>query len=107
MKMKVAEALNSPYLFNKPNEHGMSYSTYKKYFYEVMVELGISTEHRPHDPRKTFVTMAKKWEVDEYAIKRIIGHTIGDITERIYTQRDIEWLKSEMNKIQEGDGAPV
>lgn len=107
MKMKVAEALESPYLFNKPNEHGMSYTTYKKYFYDVMVELVLNTEHRPHDPRKTFVTMAKKWEVDEYAIKRIIGHAIGDITERIYTQRDIEWLKSEMNKIQEGNGVPV
>ena len=99
-KMKVAKALNSPYLFNKPNEHGMSYSTYKKYFYEAMVELKISTEHRPHDPRKTFVTMAKKYKVDEYAIKRIIGHAIGDLTERVYTQRDIEWLKIEMAKIK-------
>lgn len=99
-KMKVAKALGSPYLFNKPNEHGMSYSTYKKYFYNAMIDLEISTEHRPHDPRKTFVTMAKKYEVDEYAIKRIIGHTIEDLTERVYTQRDLEWLKSEMAKMK-------
>lgn len=107
MKIKVAKALDSPYLFNQPMSHGMSYTTYKKYFYNVMVELNITTDHRPHDPRKTFVTMAKKWDVDEYAIKRIIGHAIGDITERIYTQRDIEWLKSEMAKIKEGTGIPM
>lgn len=57
-------------------------------------------EHVPHDPRLTFVTMAKKYYVDEYAIKRIVGHKITDITERVYTKRDVEWLKSEIEKIK-------
>ena len=56
--------------------------------------------HRPHDGRKHFVTMAKKYNVDEYAIKYIVGHAISDLTERVYTQRDIEWLKEEMKKIK-------
>ena len=43
--------------------------------------------------------MAKKRGVDEYAIKYIVGHTISDITERVYTDRNIEWLKSEIQKI--------
>lgn len=49
--------------------------------------------------RKTFVTLAKKYNLDEYAIKRIVGHTITDITEEVYTDRDFEWLKEEMQKI--------
>lgn len=44
--------------------------------------------------------MAKKAEVDQYAIKYIVGHKIDDITERVYTQREPEWLKSEIEKIK-------
>lgn len=47
-----------------------------------------------------FVTMAKKYQVDEYAIKYIVGHAITDITEKVYTERDVEWLKEEMKKIK-------
>ena len=65
-----------------------------------MEQLGLNLQHRPHDGRKHFVTMAKKCEVDEYAIKYIVGHNISDITERVYTERDIEWLKTEMEKIK-------
>lgn len=55
--------------------------------------------HSPHDGRKHFITMAKKYKVDEYAIKRIVGHSIADLTESTYTERDLEWLKEEISKI--------
>ena len=44
--------------------------------------------------------MAKRANVDEYAIKRIIGHQIVDLTERVYTDRSIDWLRSEIEKIR-------
>lgn len=47
-----------------------------------------------------FVTMAKKYGIDEYAIKYIVGHSITDITEKVYTQREINWLKEEIEKIK-------
>ena len=43
---------------------------------------------------------AKKYGVDEYAIKYIVGHKISDITEKVYTQREIQWLKDEIEKIK-------
>ena len=43
--------------------------------------------------------MAKKKGLDEFAIKKIVGHAISDITERVYTDRDIEWLRSELSKL--------
>ena len=43
--------------------------------------------------------MAKEAGMDEYAIKKMVGHRINDITERIYTDRDIKWLHSEVAKI--------
>lgn len=59
--------------------------------------------HRPHDGRVQFTTMAKEYNVDEYAIKYILGHQIRDITESIYTKRNIEWLKNEISKIPSGE----
>lgn len=44
--------------------------------------------------------MAKKSKIDEYAIKYIVGHTIDDLTESVYTERDIDWLKEEIEKIK-------
>lgn len=60
----------------------------------------LDTRHRLHDGRKQFVTMCKKYDVNEYAIKRFVGHSIQDITERVYTDRDLDWYKSEMAKIK-------
>jgi hypothetical protein len=44
--------------------------------------------------------MAKKYKVDEYAIKYIIGHRISDLTEKVYTKRETSWLQSEIEKIK-------
>ena len=63
-------------------------------------ELHLNPDHRPHDGRKHFVTMAKKYGVDEYAIKYIVGHVISDITEKVYTQREFSWLQEEIAKIK-------
>ena len=54
-----------------------------------------------HDPRKTFVTMCKDKDVDEYAIKRIVRHKIEDITESVYTERTVDWLLEEVKKIED------
>lgn len=39
--------------------------------------------------------------MDEYILKRIVGHAINDITESTYTHREIEELKEEMLKIKD------
>ena len=63
-------------------------------------EIGLDDRHRLHDGRKHFITLAKKYNVDEYALKRIVGHKITDITESVYTERDDSWLYSEICKIR-------
>ena len=78
----------------------MSYDKYNYRFEKTMEILNINTAHRPHDPRVTFVTMGKKAGVDEYALKEMVGHSIQDITESTYTVRDVEWLRSDLEKIQ-------
>lgn len=98
---KIRELVKRKY---KPdNEYlfeGVNYGRYRYQFVKIVEELGFNPAHRPHDPRVHFVTMAKKYKVDEYVIKRLVGHAVDDVTEDVYTKRDIEWLREEIEKIR-------
>lgn len=112
-RYEKALAANSPYLFFTIRERGfrhqnttkgeitkMRYASYQRQLTEEVIPLlSLNPEHKGHDGRVTFVTMAKNAEMDEYAIKRLIGHHIDDLTERVYTERSIKWLKNEIKKI--------
>lgn len=108
-RYEEALGLGSKYLFNHTwSKDGrnlkskfLTYERYRDLHYLIVKELGLNPEHKAHDGRAHFATVAKKYNVDEYAIKRIIGHKIEDLTERVYTTRDIDWLKSEIEKIKE------
>lgn len=100
-----AISIGSPYLFNdKGQTHSGSWKvTYDKYSYrfeKVVQELNLNPEHRAHDPRNTFVTRAKKAEMDEHALKAMVGHKEEDITESVYTLRDVEWLRKDIEKLK-------
>lgn len=83
------------------NNKKVPYQTFYGRFQAFMVDHKITAHHKPHDGRKHFITLAKKYNVDEYAIKRIVGHSIkSDLTEFVYTERDNNWLYSEICKIQ-------
>lgn len=84
---------------NKSKRVAVPYTTYSHRFSTALARSNINAEHRPHDPRKQFVTMAKRYNMDEYAIKRIAGHKINDVTEAIYTDRSVEWLYQEISKL--------
>ena len=103
--MDFAESIGSEYLFNdKGQTHAgswkMTYDKYANRYKKVIKQLELNPDHRPHDPRKTFITMAKKAEMDEYALKEIVGHSIQDITESTYTVRDVDWLRKDLEKIK-------
>ncbi len=104
-RYQEAQSLNSEYLFNyidpkKPSDLRLTYARYTKCFNTIVMRLSLNPDHRPHDGRKHFVTRAKEATLDEYAIKYIVGHSITDITERVYTQRNTDWLKLEIEKIK-------
>ena len=96
---QLSESLGSEYLCPSLDGTEMTYDKYNKRFHRAMGEIGITERHRPHDPRKTFITLAKAAEVNDYAIKQIVGHAISDLTEKVYTERDPKWLHSEIEKI--------
>lgn len=103
-----AKEVGSDYLFNRIKRAPtgeieympMTYKSLQVAYDKAIRKMGLDENHRPHDGRKKFITMAKKYKLDEYAIKRLAGHSIADLTERVYTERDYEWLKEEMEKIK-------
>ena len=86
------------YLFTR-NGKPILYGYYAKQFGLLMAEYQLSDGHKPHDTRVQFVSSLKSAEVDEYLIKRLVGHSIQDITENIYTKRSIEQLAEAVKKI--------
>ena len=101
-----AVSLGSEYLINctdtatHRSSYKFTYDKYQKRFNKIRDELKLNPQHRAHDGRMQFITMAKKYEVDEYAIKYMVGHSITDVTEKVYTQREFAWLKEEIEKIK-------
>lgn len=99
----LAAASNIAYLFVWRNDEGelkhFVRTSNTKRLSRILNALNLNKEHRFHDGRMTFITNAKNAEVNDYAIKRIVGHSITDLTENVYTIRDIEWLRKEIEKI--------
>lgn len=96
-----AVSIGSEFLFNDENGQQGTHMTYDKYrrrFEKINKKFNMT--HRPHDTRHTFITKAKTANVNDYIIKLVVGHAVEDITEKVYTHRTIEQLKSEISKIK-------
>jgi len=82
------------------NEKGrpMSYDNfYNEKWKKLMEQLHMT--HRPHDTRHTFASRADTAGMNKLCIKRIMGHSSVDITDKIYTHKEIEELYSEILKL--------
>ena len=105
-RYQEAQKLGSEYLINctDTKTHRSSLKlTYDKYRHRVdkiIEQLELNPDHRAHDGRIQFATMAGDAKMNEYAVKRIMGHKIKDITENTYTKRKREWLMEEILKIK-------
>lgn len=93
---------NNEYLFNDIDEfkqiHPLTYDKYRGRFKKVMNFLELDG-YSPHCTRHTFITKAKQYDLNDYAIKVIVGHEIRDLTEKVYTHRNNKWLYEQINLI--------
>lgn len=83
---------NNTYLFNY-NNNKINYETIRLKFKNEY------KNHIFHETRHTFITQCKKCNIDPYAIKLIVGHSINDITLSVYTHTDLKYLEKELNKL--------
>lgn len=65
---------------------------------KAMLSCGLET-HVPHDTRHTAATLMEKYEVPLYHRKLILGHSVQDLTEGVYTHVDPTALVDDINRI--------
>ncbi|MBQ6860219.1 MAG: tyrosine-type recombinase/integrase [Clostridia bacterium] len=90
--------IDGDFLFQKESGHAMNYYEYRNRFNKVMKKLNMN--HFPHDTRHTFITLGKNCNMNEYVLKRIVGHAIQDVTEVVYTHRNQQDFYDEICKIK-------
>jgi integrase len=78
------------FLLNHENKQ-MSYYNYRaEKFSKIMEQLKM--DHLPHDGRHTFASLMDSAGANKLCIKRIMGHSSQDITDKVYTHKDIDEL---------------
>lgn len=97
-RVQRAKADGVDFLFYDDQKVPLNYDRIRTRWRPCMEALGI-TGKTPHAGRVKFVTMAKLYGMDEYILKRIVGHAIKDVTEAVYTRREIDQLHKEIQKI--------
>lgn len=96
----IEKHFNSSNAYLIENNGGpVSYYTFMHtYWNRLKKHLG--TNHTPHCTRHTFITYADKHGLNQIAVKKIVGHTTGDITGDVYTHKNIKLLLDEINKLK-------
>lgn len=86
------------YLLENIKGNKMKYDNYyREKFIPIMEQLNM--KHRPHDCRHTFATLLSNANANSTAIKKMIGHESFITTEKIYTHKDVEELRKNIELI--------
>ena len=76
---------------NHKNEQMAYWNYYGDKWKKIMEQLGME-HHLPHECRHTFASLMDTAGANKICIKRIMGHASKDITDKVYTHKDIAEL---------------
>ena len=82
---------NTEYLISNAKRSQMQYSNYRREKFDNIMEK-LRMEHNPHECRHTFASLMDSAGANKLCIKRIMGHASQDITDKVYTHKDIQEL---------------
>ena len=85
-------------LMVNPNGTVVAYNNFAVRNLQQINEL-LEVKHKMHDTRHTFITWGHRYDLDELCLKRIVGHTAGNIKQDTYTHTSVEELHKELTKI--------
>lgn len=87
---KWYDAGNEYLIYNHENNQMSYWNYYEEKWKKIMEQLEL--DHKPHDTRHTFATYMDRTSANKLCTKRILGHASKDITDKVYTHKDIEEL---------------
>lgn len=90
---------NTTWLITNFKQEQMQYSNYKREKFDNIMEK-LRMEHNPHDTRHTFASLMDSAGANKLCIKRIMGHASQDITDKVYTHKDISELIEAVNLLE-------
>lgn len=91
-------AHQSAHLIVNDTGHTVPYNNYVSRNLKKINET-LSTNHKMHDTRHTFITLGHTYKLDDLCLQKIVGHSPDTITKRVYTHLTLEDLRKEMQKI--------
>lgn len=90
---------NSDYLLCQDNGKRIVYRTFMEYQWgPLMAALG-PIDHKPHDTRRTCISLLTEAEVDKRILDQIVGHKGDSIAEKYYTDISMPVKLAAINKI--------
>jgi integrase len=96
--IKKALDNNNKYLVENFKGEQMKYSNYKREKFENIMEQ-LQMTHNPHDCRHTCATLLDRNGANKLSIKRILGHSSQDVTDGVYTHKNLQDLLEAIDKI--------
>lgn len=85
--------------YNEKNSHlivvngkPVPYNRFRDNFWKI-------ENHTIHETRHSFITFLRKCSNDEIAVKKLVGHALGDITDH-YTHRTLDELRAVIEKLE-------
>ena len=95
----VKQQLNgNTWLIQSTHKKAMTYQNASRKYHEVLTELGM--DHKPHDCRKTGVSIMHSAGIPMEVIRVIVGHSGKGVTEKVYLYKEPNELVEYINKIQ-------
>lgn len=88
--IEKAFANNKKWLFETSRGNSWQYNYFAAYKFTPLME-ALEMSHTLHETRHTFISQASRLNINQSAIKKIVGHASGDITEH-YTHKNIDEL---------------
>lgn len=73
------------------NAEPISYHYFLRYFKKVMKQ--VNCKPLPHECRHTCATWLDNKNANKLSIKRILGHSVLDVTDGVYTHKNLQQLK--------------
>lgn len=89
---------DSPYIICTSRGAHFSYSSYSKRYYKNSLS-GLGINKTTHSCRYTCISLLQESGVDKVMIKKLVGHSSEDVTEKVYTHPDVSSMLEAVNKI--------